>query len=56
MAVQVVRALCQKAGKPFSEFVPKYPKLKAMFDFARDINKLYGNLLSNTYTKEVYRK
>ena len=56
IVVQVVRALCQNVSKPLAEFVTKYSKLKAMYDFAKDINKLHGNLLASTYTKEVYKK
>lgn len=56
MAVQTVRALCARMDKPFAALLEQRPKLRAMFSFAKDLNRLLGNLPANTFTKEKFQK
>lgn len=48
--------LCTAANLPFEEFVQKHPKLLTQYNFAKDLNKVQGNLLANEFTKEKYMK
>lgn len=56
VVIQTIKALCATEGIAFAELVEKHPKLKILYNFAKDLNKLQARLSSNLFAKDVYKK